>query len=228
MNNNEIVNRDEILGNNAHSYNFDKVLRGYDTKQVDDFINNLVKSNKSASELFDNRLKDLGNSKEMLKTELEHTKEKLAESQNSYDKLKEILESVKKERDNYKHKAENDKKTMIQDNTTQVAELEERLEKALVKNRLLQEENKKLNEQTRDLQRDVAHLSKKVDKNRNKINDLTGQVESGMATDDSKKYSEVAKIYENAIDKAEDLIYRLQTEFSLAHSKAEDVTGTNE
>jgi hypothetical protein len=44
-----------------------------------------------------------------------------------------------------------------------------------------------------------------------------------MTNDESKKNSEIAQIYENAIDKAEDLIYRLQTEFSLAHSKAEDV-----
>ena len=52
---------------------------------------------------------------------------------------------------------------------------------------------------------------------------LEGQVEQGMSDDDSKKFSEIAQIYESAIDKAEDLIYRLQTEFSLAHSKAEDV-----
>ena len=49
------------------------------------------------------------------------------------------------------------------------------------------------------------------------------QVESDMDTDD-KNFSEIIKIYESTIDKAEDLIYRLQTEFSLAHSKAEDLS----
>ena len=44
-----------------------------------------------------------------------------------------------------------------------------------------------------------------------------------ITDDDSKKFSEIAQVYESAIDKAEDLIYRLQTEFSLAHSKAEDI-----
>lgn len=223
MNNNEIVSRDEILGNSVQSYNFDKAIRGYDPKQVDDFIKNLVQSNKSASELFDNRIKDLQNTKEMLETELSHTKDKLDEANSSYERLKDILEGVKKERDTYKHKSENEKKTIIQDNSAQISDLQERLEKALTKNRLLQDENKKLTDQNRDLQRDVAHLSKKVDKNRSKISDLTGQVESGMTDDESKKYSEIAKIYESAIDKAEDLIYRLQTEFSIAHSKAEDV-----
>ena len=44
-----------------------------------------------------------------------------------------------------------------------------------------------------------------------------------MSSDSAKKYSEISQIYASAIDKAEDLIYRLQTELSLAHSKAEDV-----
>ena len=44
-------NREEILGEAARTYAFDKVLRGYDTKQVDDYINNLVKTNKNANEL---------------------------------------------------------------------------------------------------------------------------------------------------------------------------------
>ena len=49
-----------------------------------------------------------------------------------------------------------------------------------------------------------------------------------MTTEADKKYTELARIYESAIDKAEDLIYRLQTELSLAHSKVEDVGETNE
>ena len=48
-----------------------------------------------------------------------------------------------------------------------------------------------------------------------------------MTNETDKKYTEIARIYESAIDKAEDLIYRLQTELSLAHSKDEDV-GENE
>ena len=68
----------------------------------------------------------------------------------------------------------------------------------------------------------MAHLTKKVDKNRTKINDLTNQVEGGIEDSNQKNYTEIINIYESAIDKAEDLIYRLQTELSLAHSKAED------
>lgn len=220
---NDFINRQEILGDSARTYSFDKVIRGYDPKQVDDFINNLVQSNKGATEIFDDRLRDLRNEKEMLEAELSNTKSKLADSQSEYNRLQEILAGVREERDRYKLKSEKEKKVITQDNSEQLAELQDRLDKALTKNRLLQDENRKLSDQARDLQRDVAHLTKKVDKNRSKINDLTGQVESGMSTDDSKKYSEISQIYESAIDKAEDLIYRLQSEFSLAHSKAEDV-----
>lgn len=222
---NEVINREEILGRTAQGLTFDKVLRGYDPKQVDEYISNLHNSNKNASELFDGRLKDLTNEKDMLETELAHAKAEVVEAKAEYQRLQSVLEGVREERDKYKIKSEVERKVAIQDNSQEVAELEEKLNKALTKNRLLQEENKKLVDQNRDLQRDVAHLSKKVDKNRTKINDLAGQVESGMTSSDSKKYSEIAQIYETAIDKAEDLIYRLQTEFSLAHSKAEDVQG---
>jgi cell division septum initiation protein DivIVA len=219
MSNNDVINREEILGASAKSYTFDKVLRGYDTKQVDEYIINLKKSNKTASELFDNRIKDLKNEKDMLESELEHTK-------SEFDRIASVLENVKKERDEYKLKSEKEKKVVVQaDNSQEIAELEGKLEKALTKNRLLGEENKKLTDQNRDLQRDVAHLTKKVDKNRSKINELNTHLEEGMTSDESKKNSEIAQIYESAIDKAEDLIYRLQTEFSLAHSKAEDIKG---
>ena len=87
---------------------------------------------------------------------------------------------------------------------------------------------KKLEDKNRDLQRDVAHLTKKVDKNRTEIKSLREEIESGMTNEADKKYTEIARIYESAIDKAEDLIYRLQTELSLAHSKVEDVGETNE
>jgi chromosome segregation ATPase len=214
---NEVINREEILGSSAKSYNFDKVLRGYDTKQVDEYIININQSHKNASELFNNRIKDLKNEKEMLQSELEQTKSEL-------ERVQAVLQNVKDERDNYKIKAEKEKKVVVQaDNSEQIAELEEKLEKALTKNRLLQDDNKKLTDQNRDLQRDVAHLTKKVDKNRSKINELSSQVEAGITSDEDRKNSEIAVIYESAIDKAEDLIYRLQTEFSLAHSKAEDI-----
>lgn len=225
MGNNEVINREAILNRSTSGANFDKVLRGYDPKQVDEYINNLRNSDKNASALFDNRLKDLTNEKDMLEVELKDSKSKLEEAKADYQRLQSILEGVREERDKYKIKAETERKMTVKDNSEELAALQEKLDKALTKNRLLQEENKKLTDQNRDLQRDVAHLTKKVDKNRTKINDLTGQVESGMTSNDDRKYSEVAKIYESAIDKAEDLIYRLQTEFSLAHSKAEDVQG---
>jgi len=214
----DVLNREEILGTAAKSYTFDKVLRGYDTKQVDDFIANLQKINKSASEQFDSRFNDLKNEKSMLAYELE-------QAQYETKRMTDLFNTCKEERDALQSKlSKAEKKVFVPaDNTEEVKVLEEKLQKALTKNRLLQEENKKLEDQNRDLQRDVAHLTKKVDKNRNKINDLSEQVESGMTDDANKKYSEIAKIYESAIDKAEDLIYRLQTEFSLAHSKAEDL-----
>ena len=72
------------------------------------------------------------------------------------------------------------------------------------KNRLLGEENKKLEDKNRDLQRDVAHLTKKVDKNRTEIKSLEKKLSAGMTNEADKKYTEIARIYESAIDKAED------------------------
>jgi len=214
----DVINRESLLGDAANAYSFDKVLRGYDPKQVDEVIANLQKTNKSATEIFDSRFSDLKNQNDMLNYELEQT-------QQEADRMKKLFEQCKEERDALSAKlAKADRKVVVAaDNTEEVKGLEEKLSKAQTKNRLLQEENRKLEEQNRDLQRDVAHLTKKVDKNRNKINDLSEKVEAGMTGDEEKKYSEIAKIYESAIDKAEDLIYRLQTEFSLAHSKAEDI-----
>ncbi|MGN0521241.1 MAG: DivIVA domain-containing protein, partial [Eubacterium sp.] len=51
--------RNQILGAAARDFGFDKVLRGYDTKQVDEYIKNLLETNKTASELFDTRFNDL-------------------------------------------------------------------------------------------------------------------------------------------------------------------------
>ena len=214
----DVIKREDIIGAGNKSYDFDKVLRGYDPKQVDEVLTNLQKANKSATEIFDQRIVDLKNRNEMLTYELEQAKQEA-------DRMRNLFNQCKDERDALSAKlAKADRKVVVPaDNTEEVKALEEKLQKALTKNRLLQDENKKLEDQNRDLQRDVAHLTKKVDKNRNKINDLEGQVESGMTDDDSKKFSEIAQVYESAIDKAEDLIYRLQTEFSLAHSKAEDI-----
>ncbi|MBQ8077942.1 MAG: DivIVA domain-containing protein [Eubacterium sp.] len=214
----DVIKREDIIGAGNKSYDFDKVLRGYDPKQVDEVLSNLQKANKSATEIFDQRIVDLKNRNEMLTYELDQAKQEA-------DRMRNLFNQCKEERDALSTKlAKADRKVVVPaDNTEEVKALEEKLQKALTKNRLLQDDNKKLEDQNRDLQRDVAHLTKKVDKNRNKINDLEGQVESGMTDDDSKKFSEIAQVYESAIDKAEDLIYRLQTEFSLAHSKAEDI-----
>ncbi|MBR2134277.1 MAG: DivIVA domain-containing protein [Eubacterium sp.] len=214
---NDVLNREAILGSAAKSYNFDKVIRGYDPKQVDTFIDSLVNSNKNASEIFDSRYADLRNENSMLSCELDQVKGELK-------KMNSLYEKVQKERDELR-----DNPVMPAGNVNiseqEKAEFEEKIEKLSTRNRLLQDENKKLEEKNRDMQRDIAHLTKKVDKNRAEIKDLSSRLEEGMENDDMKKYSEVARIYESAIDKAEDLIYRLQSEFSLAHSKAEDAKG---
>lgn len=216
----EEIKREDILGATNKSYSFDRVIRGYDPKQVDEVLSNLQKANKSATEIFDQRVVDLKNSNEMLTYELEQAKQEA-------DRMRNLFNQCKEERDALAAKIQKaDRKAAIAapvDNSAELKELDDKLQKALTKNRLLQDENKKLENQNRDLQRDVAHLTKKVDKNRSKINDLEGQAQQGIVDEDSKKYSEIAQVYESAIDKAEDLIYRLQTEFSLAHSKAEDI-----
>ena len=216
----EEIKREDILGATNKSYSFDKVIRGYDPKQVDEVLANLQKANKSATEIFDQRVDDLKNNNEMLTYELEQAKQEA-------DRMRNLFNQCKEERDALAAKLQKaDRKAAVAapvDNSAELKELDDKLQKALTKNRLLQDENKKLEDQNRDLQRDVAHLTKKVDKNRSKINDLEGQAQQGMSDEDTKKYSEIAQVYESAIDKAEDLIYRLQTEFSLAHSKAEDI-----
>ncbi|MBO5494657.1 MAG: DivIVA domain-containing protein [Eubacterium sp.] len=209
----DVLDREAILGG-TKSYNFDKVLRGYDTKQVDEFIDSLVNSNKNATEIFDSRFADLKNENSMLSCELDQVKSELKQ-------MTSLFEKCKKERDELKEQGTQPAPGSV--SAEEKAELEEKIEKLTTRNRLLQDENKKLEDKNRDMQRDVAHLSKKVDKNRAEIKTLTEQVESGMANEDAKAYSEISRIYESAIDKAEDLIYRLQSEFSLAHSKAEDI-----
>ncbi|WP_444244447.1 DivIVA domain-containing protein, partial [Eubacterium sp.] len=51
MSNKELVDRNQILGNSK--VEFDKALRGYDVNQVDEYIANIIKSQRNASENFD-------------------------------------------------------------------------------------------------------------------------------------------------------------------------------
>ena len=53
MTNNDVVDRNKILGSATQDFGFDKVLRGYDIKQVNEYISNLLATNKNAGELFD-------------------------------------------------------------------------------------------------------------------------------------------------------------------------------
>lgn len=208
---NEIIDRNAILG---HSQDFDKVLRGYDTKQVDDYIANLLATNKNASEMFDQRYEELRNRNEMLEFELNKAKSDLAE-------ITKLFEACRAQRDELKQAQQNPIAVV---DSVELEEYKQKCTSLLNKNKLLADENKKLEDKNRDLQRDVAHLTKKVDKNRMEIKALKEDAEAGLTNESDKKYAEIAQIYQSAVDRAEDLIYRLQTELSLAHSKAEDVS----
>lgn len=212
MSNNDVVDRNKILGASSQDYGFDKVLRGYDVKQVNEYIANLLNTNKNAGELFDQRFEEMKNKNSMLEYELAQTKGEL-------EKVNALMEKMRAQRDELQ--AQESKAVPL--DTSELDEYKVKVESLTAKNRLLAEDKRKLEEKNRDLQRDVAHLTKKVDKNRAEIKSLREEAESGMADDSLKKYSEMVNIYQSAIDKAEDLIYRLQTELSLAHSKAEDV-----
>ena len=74
MANNDVVDRNKILGSATQDYGFDKVLRGYDIKQVNEYISNLLTTNKNAGELFDQRYEELKNTKQMLEYELSQSK----------------------------------------------------------------------------------------------------------------------------------------------------------
>ena len=200
MANNDVVDRNKILGSATQDYGFDKVLRGYDIKQVNEYISNLLATNKNAGELFDQRYEELKNAKQMLEYEL-------SQSKGQVEKLTKLLEDIRVQRDTLQ--AQEGSKGQNLD-TAQIEEYQSKIDSLISKNRLLGEENKKLE-----------------DKNRTEIKSLREEIESGVTNEADKKYTEIARIYESAIDKAEDLIYRLQTELSLAHSKVEDV-GENE
>ena len=75
MTNNDVVDRNKILGSATQDFGFDKVLRGYDIKQVNEYISNLLATNKNAGELFDQRFEELKNSKSMLELSLIHISE---------------------------------------------------------------------------------------------------------------------------------------------------------
>lgn len=215
MSNKELVDRNQILGNSK--VEFDKALRGYDVNQVDEYIANIIKSQRNASENFDSQIKDLRNDNSMLKYEIEQLKE---ENANINLRVKRALD----ERDlALKKMSEAPREVKVVDNS-QLKELQEKYDALVSKHRLLGEENRKLTKENDGLKRDVAHLTKKVDKNRNEIKTLRSDVETTIGESNDRRYLEVSQIYEDAIDKCEDLIFRLQTELSLAHSKAEDVT----
>ncbi len=215
MSNKELVDRNQILGNSK--VEFDKALRGYDVNQVDEYIANIFKTQRNASENFDSQIKDLRNDNSMLKYEIEQLKEEKA---NLDLRVKRALD----ERDlALKKMSEAPREVKVVDNS-QLKELQEKYDALVSKHRLLGEENRKLTKENDGLKRDVAHLTKKVDKNRNEIKTLRSDVETTVGESNDRRYLEVSQIYEDAIDKCEDLIFRLQTELSLAHSKAEDVT----
>lgn len=215
MSNKELVDRNQILGNSK--VEFDKALRGYDINQVDEYIANIFKTQRNASENFDSQIKDLRNDNSMLKYEIEQLKEEKA---NLDLRVKRALD----ERDlALKKMSEAPREVKVVDNS-QLKELQEKYDALVSKHRLLGEENRKLTKENDGLKRDVAHLTKKVDKNRNEIKTLRSDVETTVGESNDRRYLEVSQIYEDAIDKCEDLIFRLQTELSLAHSKAEDVT----
>lgn len=214
MSNKEIVDRSQILGNNK--VEFDKSLRGYDTAQVDEYISNLITVQKNASENFDNQVKDLRNTNSMLEYEVNELKEQVKS-------LTAKNEFAAEEKERLMKKINEAPKAVKVVDDSQLKELQEKYDSLVSKHRLLGDENRKLSKENEDLKRDVAHLTKKVDKNRSEINNLRTSAEENYTNVTDERFIQISRIYEDAIDKCEDLIFRLQTELSLAHSKAEDI-----
>lgn len=214
MSNKEIVDRSQILGNNK--VEFDKSLRGYDTAQVDEYISNLITVQKNASENFDNQVKDLRNTNSMLEYEVNELKEQVksltAKNEFAVEEKERLMKKIN----------EAPKAVKVVDDS-QLKELQEKYDSLVSKHRLLGDENRKLLKENENLKRDVAHLTKKVDKNRSEINSLRTSAEENYTNVTDERFIQISRIYEDAIDKCEDLIFRLQTELSLAHSKAEDI-----
>ena len=134
MTNNDVVDRNKILGSATQDFGFDKVLRGYDIKQVNEYISNLLATNKNAGELFDQRFEELKNSKSMLEYEL-------SQSKGEVEKLTKLLEDIRAQRDTLQ--AQETSKGANLD-TSVVEEYQAKIDSLISKNRLLGEENKKL------------------------------------------------------------------------------------
>ena len=214
MSNKEIVDRSQILGNNK--VEFDKSLRGYDTAQVDEYISNLITVQKNASENFDNQVKDLRNTNSMLEYEVNELKEQVKS-------LTAKNEFAAEEKERLMKKINEAPKAVKVVDDSQLKELQEKYDSLVSKHRLLGDENRKLLKENENLKRDVAHLTKKVDNNRSEFNNLRTSAEENYTNVTDERFIQISRIYEEAIDKCEDLIFRLQTELSLAHSKAEDI-----
>ena len=214
MSNKEIVDRNQILGTNK--VEFDKALRGYDVGQVDEYISNLINVQKNASENFDNQVRDLRNQNFMLQYEVSDLKEQVksltAKNEHAVEEKERLMKKIN----------EAPREVKVVDDS-QLKELQEKYDALVSKHRLLGEENRRLAKENEGLKRDVAHLTKKVDKNRSEINNLRTSAEGNYTNVTDERFIKVSRIYEEAIDKCEDLIFRLQTELSLAHSKAEDI-----
>ena len=141
MTNNDVVDRNKILGSATQDFGFDKVLRGYDIKQVNEYISNLLATNKNAGELFDQRFEELKNSKSMLEYEL-------SQSKGEVEKLTKLLEDIRAQRDTLQAQ-ETSKGSSL--DTSVVEEYQAKIDSLISKNRLLGEENKKLEDKNRDL-----------------------------------------------------------------------------
>ncbi len=217
----ETFKRDSILGSDRKTVHFDTKLKGYDINQVDEYIDGLFQKMKTLEETYTRKEQDMRNAKNIAEYEYSQAQSELKKLEQEFVQLKNTNDDLRAQL--AKAEGEAKRASNVATNTEELDALKAEVQKLRNRCGQLKDEKDKAEAQCRDLQRDVAHLTKKVDKNRNKINELNTQVETGMTDEDSKKYSEMARIYEAAIDKAEDLILRLQTEFSLAHSKAEDL-----
>ena len=97
----------------------------------------------------------------------------LSQSKGEVEKLTKLLEDIRAQRDTLQAQ-ETSKGSSL--DTSVVEEYQAKIDSLISKNRLLGEENKKLEDKNRDLQRDVAHLTKKVDKNRTEIKSLREEI----------------------------------------------------
>ena len=163
------IKREDILGDAAKTFTFDKALRGYDTKQVDDYINSLIKSNKNAIEIINSRIGEMKTDNEMLRYELEQSRSELDDALQANATLRSEMQKMTVE--NTKANAAAAAAAVAANksaNDSEIKELEEKIKKLTTRNRLLADENKKLEDEKKDMQRDIAHLTKKVDKSRSK------------------------------------------------------------